>query len=405
MTFQEIISHLGDYALLTIVFLLMISALVAAHELGHYLFARLFGMGVEEYAIGFGKKPLFTWMRRTYHVRDPRGEATGDEETTDFTVRPWPLGGFVRIKGMMPEDDGSEVSVPGGFYSKPPWQRLIVLLAGPAFSVIFGILILASLYMSIGIEKANNSPVFYSIIENGPAYNAGVKLGDRIVSLDGHPVSTFYDYVAYVRTRPGQKIDTVVNREGKDLHLTIVPKLSADETPVLSETLDFTGELRLQAQTGVMTVPRNKRTRLSLGQALATASLEPVRAVRGLFDLVRHPKNFDKSVGGPITMVKATEAYLQAGFAKVLTLAALLSISIGIMNLLPIGMLDGGQMVIGIVEMLRGGRRLSMQAQNAYGGFGLVAIALLMFSVMFVDVKRWFFTPDPPPLKIETKTD
>ena len=83
----------------------------------------------------------------------------------------------------------------------------------------------------------------------------------------------------------------------------------------------------------------------------------------------------------------------------------MLSISIGIMNLLPIGMLDGGQMVIAVVEMFRGGRRLSMAAQNAYGGIGFIAIILLMSSVMFVDVKRWFFTPDPPPVKVETKTN
>ena len=130
------LTHLGDYALLTVVFLFMISALVAAQELGHYLFARLFGMGVEEFAIGYGKKPLFTWLRKPYKVRGHSGEDLGESETTDFTVRPWPLGGFVKIKGMMPEEDGSEINVRGGFYNKPPWQRFVVLLAGPAFSVV-----------------------------------------------------------------------------------------------------------------------------------------------------------------------------------------------------------------------------------------------------------------------------
>src|SRR5947207_10630088 len=105
------ITFLFDLLVAT-VFLLMLCVLVAAHELGHYLFARLFGMGVEEFAIGFGKRPLWVWMRKTYKVDDPKVQDL--TETTDFTVRPWPLGGFVKIKGMLPEEDGSEVAVPGG---------------------------------------------------------------------------------------------------------------------------------------------------------------------------------------------------------------------------------------------------------------------------------------------------
>lgn len=402
MNFQDIFSHLGDYALLAVVFLLMISALVAAHELGHYLFARLFGMGVEEFAIGFGKKPLVTWMRRKYSVRNPKGEPTGEEETTDFTVRPLPLGGFVRIKGMLPEEDGSEVQVAGGFYSKPPWQRLVVLVAGPAFSIIFGVLILATIYSTIGIERPSNKPVLGTMIE-GPAYQAGLKTGDRIVSVDGRPVNTFFDFLSYIRTRPDKNIQTVVSRDGMEIGFVVVPKLGEQDTAVYGPDLEYTGDFRRQALVGVLPMPDETTTRLGLGEALMTASMEPVRAAMGVVNLISHPKNFDKTVSGPITMVKATEMYLKAGFVKVMTLAALLSISIGVMNLLPIGMLDGGQMLIAVVEMLRSGRRLSMQAQNAYGLFGFVAIILLMSSVMFVDVKRWFFPPDGPTVKVESR--
>src|SRR5207302_10904574 len=114
----------------------------AAHEYGHYLFARIFGMGVEEFAIGMGKK-LLVWRRKTYPVGnvEPSGEEAITQppqatETTEFTIRAWPVGGFVRIKGMVPEEDGSEIRIPGGFYSKAPWKRLIVLFAGPLFSVL-----------------------------------------------------------------------------------------------------------------------------------------------------------------------------------------------------------------------------------------------------------------------------
>jgi Predicted membrane-associated Zn-dependent proteases 1 len=167
-----------------LVFLLIITVLVAAHEYGHYLFAKIFGMGVEEFAIGFGRNPIWTYRRKTYRlpiardqVVEPYSESSASgmpgemtrrtitpvvvetpegryiEETTNFTIRAWPLGGFVRIKGMMPEDDGSEVRIPGGFYSKDPWKRFIVLLAGPVFSVLAGVIMLIGLYSTAGTEK------------------------------------------------------------------------------------------------------------------------------------------------------------------------------------------------------------------------------------------------------------
>ncbi|HKU53309.1 MAG TPA: site-2 protease family protein, partial [Nitrospira sp.] len=176
------------YLLTAVVFVVMLCVLVAAHEYGHYLLARLFGMGVEEFAIGFGKKPIWTWMRKTYSVQRNPGPAGPSvplhletssyptdgssalqpepetsptpsqvkltvQETTDFTIRPWPLGGFVRIKGMVPEEDGSETKVPGGFYSKAPWKRFIVLLAGPVFSVLAGVIILFGLKLAMGEER------------------------------------------------------------------------------------------------------------------------------------------------------------------------------------------------------------------------------------------------------------
>src|SRR5579863_3056460 len=175
------------------VLLAMLTVLVFAHELGHYLFARLFGMGVEEFAIGFGRPLLGTYYRRKYRipltedqadawergeldvpmpeglpkalescsepgelVREPAGPYLA--ETTNFTVRLLPVGGFVRIRGMSPDAHGKETQVPGGFFSKPPWQRLIVLFAGPLFSVLAGLLILIPYLMVVGIPRNGHEP-------------------------------------------------------------------------------------------------------------------------------------------------------------------------------------------------------------------------------------------------------
>jgi regulator of sigma E protease len=404
--FKEPANYLGIIAFIT-----LISVLVAAHELGHYLFARLFRMGVEEFAIGFGKKPLFTWMKKTYPVDPPsrrvlppeghegtppaleekiekaeHGELT---ETTVFTVRPWPIGGFVRIKGMVPHDDGSEIHIPGGFYSKPPWQRFIVLLAGPVFSLLAGIILIGGLYMSWGRELL--APVLGAVAKDGAAYHAGLLPGDRVMSVDGQPVREWQEMVVLVRDRAGQPLEFVVQREGSTFTKTIAPKLDPEPTPVLGEMNQPTGEMRRQGKIGAAPDPEAIfREVLPLGAAVREASLWPVRIVQNLFGLIAKPSRFKDEVGGPITILAASKRSAEMGLPYFVQLAGLLSISLGIFNLLPIFPLDGGQMMVSLVEMLRRGRRLSMQVQGTVATVGFAMVLMLIVSVFWVDINRFW---------------
>lgn len=425
-------SDLLYYLLVAIVFVVMISILVAAHEFGHYLFARMFNMGVEEFAIGFGKNPLVTYARRRYTVPlapgqnpfedadgaapdlgwtslpnaleggsrrnpgkvidTPRGKAL--EEETDFTIRPWPLGGFVRIKGMMPEEDGREVRVPGGFYSKPPWQRFLVLLAGPLFSVVAGVLVLIPVYMFDGFEKPNQAPVL-GYVQDGPAAKAGLKARDRIVSIDGKPMTSFYQVVQVVRSNGGHPLKFVYERNGKQATTTVTPALGTKPTPVFGPDMMPTDRMEIQGK--IQVAPDVENVRLGFGEAFMEAIDTPWQAVDGILGIFRHPSTFEDSVGGPVTMVEATSVTVKLGFAKVAWLAAMLSISVGVFNLLPTVPLDGGQMVIAVAEMFRRGRRLSMPVQNAFGAVGLCLVCALIAGVMFVDVKRWVGPKEPVP--------
>jgi regulator of sigma E protease len=403
-----ILELIGYYVIIGVVFLLIISVLVAAHELGHYWFARLFNMGVEEFSIGFGRPKLTTWMRRTYTVRDEKDpSAPPEKETTDFTVRAWPLGGFVRIKGMVPRDDGSEVHIAGGFYNKPPWQRIIVLLAGPAFSVLAGLAILIPLYATVGVQRIDNTPVISGLRTDSPAGRAGLKPGDRFVAVNGESITTFYDYIVRVRDRGGEEIAVTVERDGEFLNVNMVPEWNEADTEVLDQNLVLTGEFRRQAATGILYPLGRVRTPLPVGQAAVEAASWPVRMVNNLYSLVRRPQNFEKSMGGVITMVAMTNFVVRDGLVSVLQFAALLSISIGIFNLLPVTPLDGGQITVALIEMIRGGRRLSMRIQETVASVGMTLVLALMLSALYVDVKRWFFPAqqerheiqlaDPPP--------
>jgi regulator of sigma E protease len=420
----ELFYYLG----VVIVFLIMISVLVAAHEMGHYVFARLFNMGVEEFAIGFGKRPIWTYWRREYtipigpnDVLNPMHNESGDplnaanfasrleggarprssevldtpqgrvlRETTNFTIRPLPLGGFVRIKGMLPEDDGAEVRIPGGFYSRAPWKRFIVLLAGPMFSVLAGVALLTPLYMTEGIDRNDPQPVLGEVAKGKPAYNAGLRAGDRILSIDGKPVTGFFDIVLAVRDSAGRRLPVKYGRNGAKLSTFVTPESEPEPTPVMGPDLEFQPQFKRQAKIGVL--PLQHMEKLALLPAFVEAVDAPISALEGIYETVKAPSTLQESVGGPATMFEATSERVREGFAPVVELAALLSISVGVFNLLPVFPLDGGQMAMAIAEMFRGGRRLSMRVQNLVGSIGMAIILVLVFGVMFVDFRR-FTTP------------
>jgi regulator of sigma E protease len=357
-------------------FLVMLSVLVAAHELGHYLTARQCGMGVEEFAIGMGPK-VKTYARKS-HVAD------GVERETEFTIRALPIGGFVKITGMIPEDDGSEVDVAGGFYSKPPLARLWVLFGGPLFSVVAGIAILVPVFMSQGIDRTLNEPVIGGVNRNDPADQAGLKANDRILKIGEVQPATFLELIDVVQKNVGKSLDVTYERDGKQFQTRLTPVQA--EVGVWGPSMELPTETKLAGKIGIL--PKSAKVKVGFGPAFSEAIGTPVLAVKGLVQMFKKPKTIENSVGGPGTMVLATNEAVRGGLVTALWLAGMLSISVGIFNLLPIHPLDGGQMIVAFMELLRGGRRLSMQMQNAFASVGLLFLFTMIIGVLFVDAKR-----------------
>ncbi len=353
----------------------MITALVAAHEYGHFLFARLNGMEVEEFSIGLGK-PAWIWMRR---------------KGTEYTFRPLPLGGFVRIKGMIPQEDGSETQVPNGFYSKTPLARLAVLFAGPLFSVLAGIALYTILFVTVGIPRPAQQAVLGTVVKDSVASKAGLKDGDVVLKVDGKPVSTWLEMQALVRPHVETPLSLVVNHQGKIENITLTPKKSDTPQPLVDAKGDPVGGEAYVGQIGVTSSIRTER--LSVGEALKESINAPIKLVEGIVGIFIKPSNFGEMVGGPGTIVVATSNATQEGPYEVMLLAAGLSISLGIMNLLPIYPLDGGQMTVAFAELLRRGKRLGIEIQGAVNTVGFALVGLLVISVLWIDFRR-FVIPD-----------
>lgn len=336
----------------------------------------------------FGKKTIDVRFRPIWHRTDKHG--------TEYSLLLLPLGGFAAIKGMHAKPDGSEVNVEKGFYSKPAWQRLLVLFAGPLFSVVFGLIILTAMFSTVGEEVPDKAPVIGFVMEESPAAGVGLLEGDRILEIDGVEIDSFYDLVLNVRDNwyedengknVGTPITLVYERGGEESTVTFVPNVDEEPEPIRDEDLNvLVDEKAVQARMGVGF--QTKYEHMSLGSSVSKAVMFPVDMVVGLANVAAKPSTAKDSIAGPTVIVQVTNIAVNEGIYYVLRLAALLSISLGVMNLLPVVPLDGGQMVIAFIEMFKRGKRLAIGIQHFLTNAGLAFIVLLMLSVFAIDIGR-----------------
>ncbi|MEO7453243.1 MAG: RIP metalloprotease [Fimbriimonadales bacterium] len=358
-----------------LVIALLFTLVVGAHEFGHYLFARWRGMDVEEFAIGFG----------------PRMASRTDKHGTVWALRAFPLGGFIRTKGMEPKEDGSEVTVPNGFYSKGLISRALVLIGGPLFSFLFGWLLFFGNAAAYGWE---NSPYVGTVQPDSPASVAGIQTGDRLVSVNGKEIGYFAQFGEEVQEADGKPLNVVVERDGSPIPLTVTAEFKASEIPqdVLASDEykeDTEAYKKAFAEKRWLVGVMGERTRpVGLVGAVSVANMNTWRVVSETAKIFAKPERLSKEVGGVIMIGQAAGEAVNQGLSYFIILSALISVSLGIINLIPIPLLDGGQLLVVGIEALRGGRRLSLKTQEALGFVGILIIAALFLTVTYLDVGR-----------------
>lgn len=417
-----------------IVFLIIFSIIVVIHEFGHYYFAKRAGILVREFAIGMGPK-LF---------------AKQGKDGTTYTLRMLPLGGYVRLAGLNEEEaiqpgmqvglqldandqvtvintteraetdelpvqidqldlsremfiqaipvgqlepvryqvsktaqiieaDGTRVQVAPletRYESANVWQKIMTNIAGPMNNFILSIITFAIVGLLMPAVPNNTSEIG-AVIENNPADQAGMLAGDRIIEIDGEAVSTWTDVLESIQALPGETVPVIVDREGEEITLTI--EVASAQVGEDGETIGLIGIYAAQ-KTGIL-------DRALYGFTATWGVITSVLGViAGMFT-----NGFDINMfGGPVAMAEATSEVVNQGYTTILYFMAFLSTNLGIVNLLPIPALDGGKIVLNLIEAVRG-KPLSQEKEGIITIIGVIFLFVLMIAVTWNDISRVFF--------------
>ena len=346
-------------------FICAIGPLVFIHEFGHYLVARLFGVGAEAFSIGFGRE-IVGWT---------------DRSGTRWKVGWVPLGGFVRFVGDMnptsaptAADDVPKELRSRSFHHKPVWQRFLIVLAGPMANFLLAIVIFAAFFATFGMPRSPN--VVAAILPGGAAQAAGVQPGDRILSIAGRDTPTFEDIFTVVMLRPGERVPIRIERSGKQL---VVPAHIA-----VHEERDRFGQQFRIGRIGIFG-GSPQYIRPPAGQLIPVAAGYTYSLTRstmdGLWQIISGRRSA-KDLGGPLRIAQIAGQQASLGAFEFIQLLALFSINLGFINLLPVPMLDGGHLFFYAVEAVRR-RPVSLQVQDwAFRGGLALILALLLFTTI-----------------------
>ncbi len=324
--------------------------LILVHELGHYFVARLTGIKVLELAIGFGPK-LIGWTKNDI----------------DYSLRAIPLGGFCRLLGENPE----EASEPESFPQQPLLSRAAVLLAGATMNLVLAIVIFFVIFFFIvGVPNTDSSRIGY-IVEDSPAEAVGLEAGDMITAIDSNPVEKWEDVLTLISAKPNEEIRLVIEREGAVKELAVVTEVG----------------------------PEENRGMIGIGPEIQKFSFIPSArfslerfgtVIYSIFQVVTGQAPLD--VAGPVGIIFVIGEVAQTGFVNLLLLTALISISLGIMNLLPIPALDGGRLFFLLVEAIRG-KRIDPEKEGFIHFIGFALLIMLILFITYQDVLRWVILP------------
>lgn len=340
-----------------------IGILIIVHEFGHFIVAKTAGVGVLKFSVGFGPKLL--------------GRRVGD---TEYVVSAIPLGGFVKMVGEDPDAE-EPVDPRISFSDQPLWKRIAIVIAGPAFNLLFAFLVFTLLFLAYG-EPVPSSEARVGGVEDGmPAAAAGLRTGDLVTAIDGEPVENWLAMAEKIRGSGGKEVGVTVRRGEETLNVRLTPK-AAPVTDLFGEETDRVYRIGIAQAFDRQPVGPFQSISLGAQQTFFVAKTLVISVARMIQGRIS-----SKEIGGPILIVQAAAQQAQAGMESLARFLAFISINLGVLNLLPIPILDGGHLLFFAIEAVMR-RPLNARHRLIAQQVGFAILLCLMLFAVYNDITR-----------------
>lgn len=344
-------------------FIVVLGLLIFFHELGHFLAAKFFGVRVIRFSFGLGPRLV--------------GLKVGE---TDYCLSAFPLGGFVKMVGEGTDDEVAPGEEGRSFANKPVWQRMVIVFCGPLFNFFFALAVFTLVLATMGQMDLTNE--IGEIKPGFPAAQAGLRPGDKIVQIGDSPVTRWKELPEIVRRYPDQSVPLIYEREGRRLETVV--------TPLRKPVKNIFGEETQEAVIGITPASRVVTRQLGPWEALREGGVQTWNITRmtviSVIKLIERKIPLE-TLGGPIFIAQLAGQQAQEGWLNLIFFTALLSVNLGILNLLPIPILDGGHIFFFAIEaVIR--KPLSLKARERAQQVGMFILIVLMVFVFYNDILR-----------------
>jgi regulator of sigma E protease len=343
-----------------------LGVLIVFHEFGHFLLAKLSGVGVLTFSVGFGPK---LWVKK-------KGE-------TEYALSAFPLGGYVKMVGEDPEEEVKAVDIERSFAHKSLLKRTAIVAAGPGFNLLLAVFLLMVVFLFYGVPVLSN--LVGAVEPDSPAAQAGIQKGDRIVAVDRQAVTAWDDLSSAIKQSGGEPLALRVQRGGEEVVMTVQPRKR--------EVKNIFGELKEDWMIGIGSQVSIEKG--DPGLAVSKAFIQTYEYSKltliGLYKMITREVS-PRNLGGPILIAQMAGQQAQEGIGSFLAFLAVLSINLGVLNLLPVPVLDGGHLFFFAVEAVIG-RPVSLKYREKAQQVGIFLLLLLKIFAFANDIFRLFEKP------------
>ena len=349
-------------------FIIVLGLLIFVHELGHFLFAKLFGVRVLKFSLGFGPK-MFS-------------KKYGD---TEYLISAFPLGGYVKMFGENKDEEVDEEDIHVSFSHKSLWKRFLIVLAGPAFNLFFAVVVFFFIFSIAGLPQPKSGTEIGAISQSSAAEEAGLLAGDIILTINGEETLDWNDVSRLIRDSEGNPVVMTIARNDEELQVTGQPR-EQEVTNIFGEVVGKRFMLGISRSSEVI------YEKASLWAAFVAGLTQTwtfiYLTVMGIVKIVQQVVPASE-LGGPILIAQMAGQQMEAGWINLAYFIGLLSVNLGILNLFPIPILDGGHLVLYTVEAIRR-KPLEEQTMIKLQQLGLLLLGSLMIFVFYNDIIRIF---------------